>query len=1053
MSRNRRQRARARTLNKALPPGMFTGNLTNQPQSYALGDLVNALTQRPVVNGSFQPMPRNPLNASPFGPLSPLVPAALDPARRDTGRPEPRISEYPVAWNVPGNDQRPIPWTVLREAANMIDVVRRCIEVRKRHIRSLKWVWTVSSETVQEAYQADQRRGRDDIEAELRDKFRPEINRLTEFWQKPWRSNGLAFGTWLNGVLEEHLVLDAVPIYPRMTYGGDVLDLEIVDGTTIKPLLDWRGARPAPPNPAYQQVLYGFPRGEFTATSEIDEDGNEVLPGAYAADQLYYHRENFRPGVPGYGLSAVEQSLISARLYLKRQGWMLAEYDDGSTPLTWLVPDGAANAGEDWNPRQRREWENSLNDELAGQTAARHRIKLTPPGFKPEMMPDTAERYKPEYDLYLIKLLATHFGVTIAELGFTEAKGLGSSGYHEGQEDVQDRIGRRPDTAMLAELIADVSQRFLKAPPELEFQFLGLESEDEAAQDAVAESRLRRGSLVLNEDRKRTGLPLYDFPEADMPMVITQRGVVFLEGSSELAPPGELIEPVQAPPDTQPPEGDDSQPGPDDDGGDQPRPQQRKPAPATNKHATPDAGTAEQVYQQLLDDYPPEVLDWVRAAHWSGPTAVPLTHIDYSGAGSWQAGHEPDKVDRFVRHLKTGRMKPIVLVKEPDNPHYIVVDGHHRALAYRKLGRPALAYIARVGTATGPWDEMHDRQYTTDSNDSTAASAPVSAPPAMASSAADKALEAATYRRWVRRNPNPHRPFTFAHHSPAEVAALTKAAADQPDDGQVVDDPKVPDTRWPGWAIDLAVAAYWAERLRQALTRALGIDALAQAWSRLTRGHKPGDTAVPNPVAWLRQEGVDLSGPIGQVLVGVYTDGYLVGDRSAAAVVTAGLSATVDWAGWTPGDTDAARQILSADGADVGLRRLLDESGVTISSVADGRLDEVAAVLADGLEQGRTPAQIATALRGILDDPAWADMVALTETARATTAATLAQYAESGIGASEWLTAMDQTVCPTCEANAAAGPIPLGHRYPSGDYGPPAHPRCRCALIPVVARS
>lgn len=1092
MSQRRRSRQYARrpATTKAVPPSTTRGNTGVTPAGYAIGDLVNRLTgQQPGPSGPFNPLPRDPANVSPFGPLNPLIPAALDASRRDTGRPEPRISEYPVAWNIPGNDQRLIPWTVLRGAANYIDIVRRCIEVRKRHIRSLKWVWTVSADTIQEAYRKDYRRGRDDIEMELRNKFYPEIARLTDFWCKPWRSNGLGFGQWINAFLEEHLVIDAVPIYPRMTYGGDVLDLEIVDGTTIKPLLDWRGARPLPPHPAFQQIVWGFPRGEFKAATEIDEDGNTVLPGAYAADQLYYHRENVRAGYPGYGMSAVEQALISARLYLKRQGWMLAEYDDGSTPLTWLEPDAnAVVAGEDWNPRQRREWENSLNDELAGQTAARHRIKVTPPGFKANMMPSVDERYKPDYDLHLLKLLATHFNVTLPELGFTEAKGLGSQGYHEGQEDVQDRIGRRPDVAILAGVIMDVSQRFMKAPPELEFQFLGLESEDEAAQDQVGQNRVQSARVVLNEDRKRTGMPLYDFPEADMPMVITQRGVVFLEGASQLVPPGVTLVPEQVP---------------DIIGGGQGQPgaagaatPPARPAPATTTKAKkpkvkpqtqPGAdgivpadqldadtrtqrGMVDRIITQLEPDYPDWSLDWIRTARWEGPTAVPLDQVDFTGVSSWQAAHEPDRVARFADLIRRGKLKPAIAVRNPGSDTLQIIDGHHRALAYRSLDQPVMTWIGTVDKPTGPWDEMHASQYRVpsiagDEPRASEAAGGGEGDPDTANAeptAAAKAAELAAYKRWTRKNPNPARPFVFQYNAEVDLGpAMYQAAArdwivkaDQPPpDGGGGQDPKVPpppDSRWPGWALDLQVATYWAGRLRRALTAALGIDALVRlvlaAFPALRRGdvHRPDAT-------WLAAQGIDLTGPIGQQMQDLLTEGYLVGERSAAAVMAGSLN--VDWSAWKPGDPDAARQLLSADGADVGLRTLLDDAGITISSIADGRLDEVAAVLADGLEQGRTPQDMATALTGILDDPKWAEMVALTETSRASSAAAMARYARNEIPATRWLTAHDQNVCPICQANAAAGPVLLGQPFPSGDRYPPAHPRCRCAPVPVLERS
>lgn len=123
--------------------------------------------------------------------------------------------------------------------------------------------------------------------------------------------------------------------------------------------------------------------------------------------------------------------------------------------------------------------------------------------------------------------------------------------------------------------------------------------------------------------------------------------------------------------------------------------------------------TASAVYRQMLEDYPPAAIAWVRAASWTGPTPVPISSIDYSEASTWRASVEPEKVKAFAEKIAAGDlMKPIILVKEPKSDKYIVVDGHHRAMAYRKLGKPALAYIATVGAVSGPWDETHASQYT-----------------------------------------------------------------------------------------------------------------------------------------------------------------------------------------------------------------------------------------------------------------------------------------------------------------------------------------------------
>lgn len=905
-------------------------------RSTSLNDLLNQATARRLINAN--PLSRDPYDNDNFGPGTALVPAPLDPVREDTGRAEPRGSQYDPSYNLRLNGDRLIPWQVLRDAAENVDIISGAIRIRKKHVRSQKWAWTVSADAIQNAYQADPKRGQDDIAAELRDKYRPAIDRLTKFWTNPWRGHlrgGL--GAWLNMLQEEVIVLDALAIYPQRTIGGDVHSFRILDGSTIKPLLDRQGHTPQPPYPAYQQILYGFPRGEFVATPATDEEGHVVLDAngqptvdnPYPADELFYWRETARTFTP-FGQSDVERALIAARLYLKRQGWMFAEYDEGSTPVTWLVPEGVDAAEVD--ARQRRKWEDSLNDELGGKTKSRHRVKVAPPGFRPEMAPTVDERYKPEYDLHLIKLVLLQMGVTLAEANFTEAKGLGSSGFHEGQEDVQDRVGRRPDTEMIAEIIEELSREYLDAPEELEFQFTGLEAEDEAAADEVAQNRTSSGRSTLNEDRRRQGQPLYNFPEADMPMVITQRGVVFLEGASQTALPGELIEPVQAPKQTNPPEGTDADPG---DG--------------------TDADTGHDNPQGKNQDTPDQ-----------------------------QANKPPPAED-----------------KNPD-----------------------------TGTATKKTVE------------------PAAAPGVIPDLTPEQVAEVVAYRRWAaKRGDSPGRPFQFKTltYDQADHAGLAPALM-LGSNAVFADRPKAQARQWPGWERDEKTAAIYTGRLNQAATGAVGTRAIATEWLAERSTLKALRPQASDAAAWLAARGLTaaLVVALTRILTDAYTEGYLIGDRSAMAIVT---GVAVDWSGWEPGDPDAARLALgdAADGA--GLARLLDEAGVTISSIADTRINELGQVLADALENGDSPGKLAKALRAVLDGPRWADLVAVTEINRAVSAATLITYAEMNVGAKSWMTAGDDRVCPQyCEPNAADGIIPLGATFDSGDQAPPAHPRCRCAI-------
>lgn len=472
-----------------------------------------------------------------FGPDWPLPPEPLDPARRDTGQAQPRLTEYDVAWNLQYGKEAHVPWRTLKRASET-PLFRACIELRKTELATMDWQIRVSPVAAAKLA-TQQARSKGDVTDELQKKYQDEIDRLTDFWQIPDRKNGRNFGEWISIALDEQLTWDALAIYPRMTYGGDLLDLWIIDGSTIMPLRDETGGRPEGDAPAYQQILYGFPRGEYTAQTLKREDGSVVTPGALLASQLIYRRRTPRADTP-YGYSATEQALMDGLLYNKRFQWMIAEYTEGVMPTQFIESDGSL----DWTPTQVLDYERDFNNRLAGQTSERYRAPFLPPGMRAAAMAQVGERYKSDYDLHLIKLVAMHFGLTVTELGFTETGGLGSTGYHEGQEDINFRRGRLPDLKWFGELCTEISQSHLQMPPELEFAFLGLDDEDEAAADLLDHQRLADGRMTLNQAVTKLGLPPLPYKEANMSMIQTQRGVIFLQGASEQVPPGTMIEPA-----------------------------------------------------------------------------------------------------------------------------------------------------------------------------------------------------------------------------------------------------------------------------------------------------------------------------------------------------------------------------------------------------------------------------------------------------------------------------------------------------------------------------
>ena len=761
----------------AANPTAQAAGMTSTPDTF--GQLAQLM--RAAVGYRATPMARDPRDSGPFGPMHPMPSDAISPSRTDTGRPEPWLYEYPVAWNIPGQGERLMPWRVLDAAARNIDVIRRCIEIRKSRVRTAPWSWDISPQAIEDAYRADGTKGHDDIASELRDKYRADINRLTEFWKRPWRVQGLDFGNWVGGIMEGRLKYDAVVVYPRMNLGGDtLLGLEIIDPTTVKPLLDYRGSRPEPPFPAFQQILYGFPRGEWraTATETVNEDGSTsvTIDGAFRADELVYLRENYQLNSP-YGYGPTEQALVASRLWMRRQGWLLAEYTDGVTPqLIWEVPTEAAG-GAGLTPEQRMEWESSVNDELAGQTGERHRSKVGFPGMVPHLMPSVDERYKPDYDLFLLKLQCSFFGVPVTDLGFSESKGLGSTGMHAAQAENRADIATAPDLLFITDLTNDLGHHYQNAPAELVFSFTDNDGgQDESQSATIRVGEVNSGQKTLNDTRRELSLPVYQFPEADKPFVMGQNGPVFIEGSlaasqraQGLDANGKPLPPGQAPgeqPQTPP---GDAQPG-DNPG--------EKPTPGSGDNVDKAAASApplcRQIRAQLAPDYPDAATMWIKDANWTGPVDVPPNHLDLDAVKTWDAYGDTRKVNKFRKLIhKTGALKPIVAVTVPGDDRVKVVDGHHRALAAVREGVPVRAYVGAVGKKIGPWTSMHATQHPGGHHGEVDGAAPTTGAPAGAAKflgphepSHEARAEIGAYHRWAAKATTGGRPFVMKAATP-----------------------------------------------------------------------------------------------------------------------------------------------------------------------------------------------------------------------------------------------------------------------------------------------
>jgi hypothetical protein len=462
------------------------------------------------------PLFRNDVLASnPFPAAVPLYPQAINPLNPNTNRPDPRRFEFLVAQNINIFENRLIPFKTLRAAADQIDILRRCIEVRKAKLTGLDWD-IVLSEAATEKIISESGGNHLQAMAKARDQYADEIARLRSFWETPDPQNGLSFVDWFGMAIEEIDSIDALAIWPQMTVGGDVKGFQILDGSTIKPLIDDRGMRPTPDiGPAFQQILYGFPRSEFVAG--ID---SEDADGEFSSDELAYLVRN-RRAFTIWGQSPVERALPVADIYLRRQQWLKAEFTEGTMPKSWLELPENANL----TPEQIRAYENIYNDDLAGMTEQRNKLRFLLPGAKLLFEEGYSEKFSDKLDDYLVTSITGHFGVLPTEIGFSAKSGLGGSGHQQGEAEAAESIGIIPTARWFSEQFSQLSYRWLGMPRELEFRIAPSDRTDNADKAKRDDIEVRNGGMTVNEHRSEKGLPLIESPEADMPILVAGQSV------------------------------------------------------------------------------------------------------------------------------------------------------------------------------------------------------------------------------------------------------------------------------------------------------------------------------------------------------------------------------------------------------------------------------------------------------------------------------------------------------------------------------------------------
>lgn len=512
-------------IEKALSPALSSApHLTGvSGATYAVPNPSSPFNQTGGSQGA-EPLPR-PDGAfnSLFGPGYPLFPDALDPLG-PSGRAEPRRNQYRVTENLEIGQFGP-PWALLQSIASDVDIVSRCIELVQDAVTGMEWSWGFSRQIINQIRLEHNEPNSAKATAIARVKYGEELARVQKFWERPDERMSYTFTQWLSLAIWAHLVYDGIVCYPTYTMGGDLHSLSLFDTSTIKILRDNKGFLPQPPAPAYQQILYGFPRAEFQ-TESTDDNGKPSK--AWRSDQLAYFVR--RPRLTTlYGFSAVTECINYATLYQQRQDWMHAEWSHGSTPKGVIKTTGT----EGWTPEQFAYFQQATNDQWSGQTQRRQQVMVLRPGMEWEQLKDFAELYTNQLDEWLVMQIGSKFGVPQQQLGIPMRSYLHSGAQNETSMDLADKFAIDSLVNFLVDCINNLTRRFMGVGSEISINATSGNSDNSDFQRAQADaSDVNNGIRTRNEVRAERGVPLISDPEADV-LAITA-------GNAWIALPGQL---------------------------------------------------------------------------------------------------------------------------------------------------------------------------------------------------------------------------------------------------------------------------------------------------------------------------------------------------------------------------------------------------------------------------------------------------------------------------------------------------------------------------------
>ncbi len=347
-----------------------------------------------------------------------------------------------------------VDFKTLRRFSEQYDVARAVINRRKRQLSGLDW---------------------DIVPVDPNAKPNPTEVATIKTTMRNIGGYRVRFREFVDTMVEDLLVLDALAVYKQPNRGGGVYALRPIDASTITLKVDKSGNTPEPPEIAYIQKI----RGEEVAT--------------FTADEMYYEMMNPRTSSP-YGFSPLESLILVVSTALKSDVYNLHLLTEGN------IPEGLYSVPENWTTGQIKEFQEVWDAALAGNTPALSKLKFTPPGtYHPTMKPEDM-RYK-DLQEWLMKKTCMLYEIQPQELGFTETVNKSTG---EVQQSIGHDSGLMPLVRFFEELLADVIQIDLDYPA-YRLKYMGVDDPDPKEQAETNEIKIRSGQATVDELRTAQG--------------------------------------------------------------------------------------------------------------------------------------------------------------------------------------------------------------------------------------------------------------------------------------------------------------------------------------------------------------------------------------------------------------------------------------------------------------------------------------------------------------------------------------------------------------------